>query len=67
MSHLDWMPTLLAVAGEPDITNKLLKGYKAGKTTYKVHLDGYNFIPCLTGQEKKCPRNDFSISPTTAT
>ena len=59
MSHLDWMPTLLAAAGDADVTSKLLKGYKAGNTTYKVHLDGYNFVPCLTGQEQKCPRQDF--------
>ena len=59
MSHLDWLPTLLAAAGEPDLSGKLLKGYKAGNTTYKVHLDGYNFVPCLTGQEQKCPRDDF--------
>ena len=59
MSHLDWLPTLLAAAGEPDLTGKLLKGYKAGNATYKVHLDGYNFVPCLTGQEQKCPRDDF--------
>ena len=59
MSHLDWLPTLVAAAGDPDITNKLLKGYKAGSTTYKVHLDGYNFLPYFTGQEKKGPRQDF--------
>ena len=59
MSHLDWLPTLVAAAGDPDITNKLLKGYKAGGTTYKVHLDGYNFLPYFTGQEKKGPRQDF--------
>ena len=59
MSHLDWMPTLVAAAGEPDLTSKLLKGFKAGGTTYKVHLDGYNFVPCLSGQQQKCPRDDF--------
>jgi arylsulfatase len=58
MSHLDWMPTLLAAAGVPDIREKLLTGYKIGNTTYKIHLDGHNFVPCLTGQEK-CPRQDF--------
>ena len=42
VSHLDWMPTLLAAAGAPDITEKLLKGFKSGDETYKVHLDGYN-------------------------
>jgi arylsulfatase A-like enzyme len=59
MSHLDWLPTLVAAAGDADITNKLLKGYKPGGTSFKVHLDGYNFVPCLTGQEQKCPRQDF--------
>jgi arylsulfatase len=53
------MPTLLAAAGVPDITEKLLKGYKAGKTTFKVHLDGYNLLPYLTGQEAKSPRKEF--------
>ncbi len=59
VSHLDWMPTLLAAAGVPDIKEKLLKGYKAGKTTFKVHLDGYNLLPYLTGQEAKGPRKEF--------
>jgi arylsulfatase A-like enzyme len=59
MSHMDWMPTLLAAAGAPDVTSKLLKGYKVGNATYKVHLDGYNFLPYLTGQEKKGPRESF--------
>ena len=59
VSHLDWMPTLLAAAGDPDIKDKLLKGYKAGNITYKVHLDGYNFLPYLTGQEEKSPREEF--------
>jgi arylsulfatase len=55
MSHMDWLPTLLAAAGDPDVTGKLLKGYKVGRATYKVHLDGYNFLPYLTGQENKGP------------
>jgi arylsulfatase len=59
MSHLDWAPTLLAAAGVPDIKEQLLKGYKIGNTTYKVHLDGYNFVPYLTDQENKGPRNEF--------
>jgi arylsulfatase len=45
ISHLDWAPTLLAAAGVPDIKEQLLKGYKIGDTTYKVHLDGYNLVP----------------------
>jgi arylsulfatase A-like enzyme len=59
ISHLDWVPTLLAAAGDPDVKSKLLKGYKVGNKTYKVHLDGYNFLPHLTAQEKKGPRDSF--------
>jgi arylsulfatase len=59
VSHLDWSPTLLAAAGAPDVKEKLLKGYKAGKKTYKVHLDGYNQLPYLTGQVPKSPREEF--------
>ncbi|MBA4064258.1 MAG: arylsulfatase [Isosphaera sp.] len=58
-SHLDWLPTLAAVAGEPDIAAKLLKGHKLGDTSYKVHLDGYNLVPHLTGQAGKGPRESF--------
>ncbi|MGE4047079.1 MAG: arylsulfatase [Acetobacteraceae bacterium] len=59
MSHLDWMPTLLAAAGMPDMTQRLLNGYKIGDMTYKVHLDGFNFLPYLTGKEAKSPRESF--------
>jgi arylsulfatase len=59
ISHLDWMPTLLAAAGAPDIKEKLLKGYQAGKMTYKVHLDGFNQLPYFTGQEKNSARDSF--------
>jgi len=59
MSHMDWLPTLLAAAGVPDVKEKLLKGYKAGDRTYKVHLDGYNFLPYLSGKEPKSPREEF--------
>ena len=59
MSHLDWLPTLLAAAGAPDVPQKLLTGYTAGDMTYKVHLDGYNFVPYLTGQAPKGPRESF--------
>jgi len=59
MSHMDWLPTLLAAAGESDIKEKLLKGYKAGSKSFKVHLDGYNFLPYLTGQVEESPRPGF--------
>ena len=58
VSHIDMLPTFLAAAGDPDVTQKLLKGYKVGDRTFKVHLDGYNMIPYLTGKVKESPRND---------
>ena len=59
VSHLDWMPTLLAAAGVPDVKEQLLKGMKVGDKTFKVHLDGYNLLPLLTGQTKEDPRKEF--------
>lgn len=59
MSHLDWLPTILAMAGESGIKEKLLQGHKAIGRDYKVHLDGYNFLPYLTGEEEKGPREEF--------
>ncbi len=58
-AHHDWLPTILAMAGDGDVKEKLLKGYKVGDTTYKVHLDGYNLVPYLTGQVDKSPRESF--------
>jgi arylsulfatase len=55
----DMLPTLLAAAGQPDITAKLLAGTSIGGASYKVHLDGYNFLPYLTGQTEKGPRKEF--------
>jgi len=59
MSHLDWVPTLMAAVGEPDIKEKLKKGHKAAGKTFKNHLDGYNFLPYLTGKETVGPRKEF--------
>ena len=59
VSGLDWLPTLLAAAGEPDIKEKLLKGHRAGDKTFKVHLDGFNQLPYLTGQAQRGARNHF--------
>ena len=50
---------LLAVAGDTDVKDKLAKGYKVGDMTYKVHLDGDNLVPYLTGQTAKGPRESF--------
>jgi arylsulfatase len=59
MSNLDWAPTLAAAAGDPKVKEKLLTSYKANGKDFKVHLDGYNFLPYLTGKEKKGPREEF--------
>jgi arylsulfatase len=60
MHHMDWLPTFLAAAGEPEIKEKLKQGgVSAIGRTYKVHLDGYNFLPLLTGQEDKGPRREI--------
>ena len=59
ISGLDWLPTLIAAAGDPDIKDKLLKGHQAGVKTFKVHLDGYNQLPYLTGQQPRSDRKEF--------
>jgi arylsulfatase len=58
-SHQDMLPTLLAAAGDPDINKKLLDGYQVGSKTFKVHIDGINLLPYLTGQVKESPREAF--------
>jgi arylsulfatase A-like enzyme len=58
--HMDWLPTFLAAAGEPDIKEELKKGkYKALGRRYKVHLDGYNILPLLTGETDQSPRKEI--------
>ncbi|MGF1813597.1 arylsulfatase, partial [Vibrio splendidus] len=59
MHHMDWMPTFVAAAGDDQIKEKLLKGHTAGDKTFKVHLDGYNFLPYLTGEEEKGRRSEI--------
>jgi arylsulfatase len=57
ISHTDWLPTLLAAAGAPEVVDKLKQGHQAGDKTFRVHIDGYNFLPHLTGEEAKGPRS----------
>ena len=59
ISHEDWATTLLAAAGDPDVKEKLKKGATYNGRQYKVHLDGYNFLPYLMGDTDKGPRQDF--------
>ena len=59
-------PTLLAAAGEPDIAAKLLNGHTAGSKTFRVHLDGFDLTPYLSGRRTKARERSFCISTTTA-
>ncbi|NJN28841.1 MAG: arylsulfatase [Cyclobacteriaceae bacterium] len=59
VSGMDWFPTFLAAAGDTEIKEKLLKGTTAAGKTFKVHLDGYNLLPYLTGKVEKSPRREL--------
>ncbi|HBZ54633.1 MAG TPA: arylsulfatase, partial [Syntrophobacteraceae bacterium] len=59
ISLIDWFPTLSAAAGEPEIKEKMAKGYSASGKNFKVHLDGYNFLPYFQGKEKQGPRDSI--------
>lgn len=59
VAHLDWLPTLVAIGGDAGVKDKLAKGHKIGDMTYKVHLDGDNLVPYLTGQTPQSPRKTF--------
>jgi arylsulfatase A-like enzyme len=59
VQHHDWLPTFLAAAGEPDIVEKLKAGHEVGGRSCKVHIDGFNLLPYLTGEVDKSPRQVF--------
>ena len=61
-SGLDWFPTFLAAAGDTTVKDRLLTGWapSTGGATFRVHLDGYNQLPYLTGQQPKSARTDFA-------
>ena len=59
VSALDWFPTILAAAGEPTIKEKLLTNYSSQGTNFKVHLDGFNQLPYLIGEQPKSARTEF--------
>ena len=65
ISLQDWMPTLLAVVGDTKIKSKLKAGTNVGGTKFKVHLDGYNFLPHFLDTSKPGPRNEFIYSSDT--
>jgi len=59
ISLIDMFPTLCAAAGVPDVKEQMAKGMKCGKKDFKVHLDGYNFMPYFQGKEKQGPRQSI--------
>jgi arylsulfatase len=59
VSHQDMLPTLLSLAGDPDVKKKLLTGMKVGSKNFKVHIDGFDMVPYLTGQVEESPRESF--------
>lgn len=59
VQHHDWLPTFLAMAGGENVVEELKKGYKAIGRTYKNHIDGFNLLPYLTGEEKESPRTFY--------
>ena len=59
MHHMDWLPTFTAMAGNDDVKESLLTGYTADGHNYKVHLDGYNFLPFLLGDDDTGPRDEI--------
>ncbi len=65
ISVIDWMPTLLAAAGDADVKAKLKKGMQVGNRKFKVHLDGYNFLPHFLDTTKEGPRKEFIYSSDT--
>jgi arylsulfatase A-like enzyme len=64
-SGLDWLPTFVAAAGNPNITDELLKGKTIGDRTYKNHLDGYNQMAAITGQGPSARHEIFYLGEST--
>ena len=59
VTHQEWLPTLLAAAGEPGIVEKLRAGHQAGDKQFTVHVDGYNCLPYFTAETDESPRDWF--------
>ena len=64
-SGLDWFPTFVAAAGNPNIAAELLKGKQIGDKTYKVHLDGYNQLDAITGKGPSARHEIFYFTEST--
>ncbi|MEM9040884.1 MAG: arylsulfatase [Actinomycetota bacterium] len=59
VSHNDWFPTLVSAAGNPDVADQLRAGTELAGDTYKVHIDGHDQLPYLTGEVDESPRQHF--------
>ena len=59
ISHLDWFPTIAGALGDDDIIERLENGTSFGDKSFKVHLDGYNLMPFMTGETTEWPRSEF--------
>jgi arylsulfatase len=59
VSHEDWLPTLMAAAGQPNVKDSLVNGASVDGVNYKIHLDGYNLMPAFKGEAKEWPRREF--------
>lgn len=59
IAHNDWMPTLAAAAGDATLVEEMAKGTQLGGKPFKVHLDGYNFLPFFKGEVKDSPREEY--------
>jgi arylsulfatase A-like enzyme len=59
VGHHDWLPTFVAAGGEPDVVEKLKRGFTVGDKDFKVHIDGFNLLPYLTGEVDRSPRPGF--------
>jgi arylsulfatase A-like enzyme len=64
-SGMDWFPTFLDAAGNPDITSQLLKGVQLGDRTYKNHLDGYDQMAAITGKGPSTRHEIFYLGEST--
>ena len=62
VTHQEWLPTLLAAAGDSHIVDKLKQGHQVGDKSFHVHIDGYNILPYLTGEVDESPRTFFFYS-----
>jgi arylsulfatase len=59
ISHTDWFPTIAAALGDDDIAEELRDGTRLGEKQFRVHLDGYNFLPFIRGEVEESPRREF--------